>query len=459
MESFDLIVIGAGPGGMEAATRAAIKKKKVALVNGARIWGHGLHGAYKSKGMYELARAFRIAKKRGWGYIPSPGEVNFAELNQQLLEGTNELEDIYKRQLRKLCIHEFRGMAQFVDDHTVQIGDIRIRGDYIIIATGTNPRIPPNIDVDGVYIMAPDHFTRNTRNLKSLTILGAGIIGCEFASIMNAIGVKVHLIDSKPAILNHEDEDLYTFLNRSFAEEGIIIHHSSSVTEITKTGDNMVRTVLQNGEVIITEAALIATGRTPNTQYLNPQKAGVQTDSYGYIPVNGFTRTNVPHIYAVGDVGQRTEGLDMALVHVAEAEAVCAVDHIFENGKAISLNHIPFIIFTMPMVAGAGMNEKQARKLYPDIRVAKYEYVHNHRAHAMRYYEGYVKLIVGPNGDDRILGMRAIGPMADSIIGEVSLMIELGLPYTKLINMIHAHPSLSESLQSAARMIEGTLQY
>ena len=457
MKKYDLAILGAGPGGMAAARRAAVKNKKVALINGARIWGHGLHGAYKSKGMYELAMAFRISQKRGWGYIPSPGEVNFEELSQQLIQGTNELENIYLKQLKKLSIDEYRGLGRFVDPHTLAVGDNELSAENIIIATGTRPAIPDHITSDEKFIMTPDLFIRNTRNLKSILILGAGIIGCEFASILHALGVEVHLVDNKPAILNHEDEDIYKFLNHSFNAEGINVYHSSKLLEMKLEKGEKVRSTLDGNRTIITDAALISTGRLPNVESLALENAGVDTDNRGFIPVDNSTRTNIHHIFAVGDVGQRTKGIDMALVHVAEAEAHCAIDCLCEKQRSLIINHIPFIIFTMPMIAGAGMNENEAVQHFPNVRVARYEYVNNHRAHAMRNYEGYVKLIVAPEEDDRILGVRAIGPMADSIIGEVSLLIEQDLPYTKLINMIHAHPSLSESLQSAAQLIEGSI--
>lgn len=444
---------------MAAANRATLKKKKVVLINGARLWGHGLHGAYKSKGMYELARAYRISKKRGWGFTPNVEDINFEEMNQQLLDGANNLENIYKNQLHKFGIKECKGMASFIDEHTLQVGDLKIEAKNIIIASGTNPHIPPQIKCDEKLIMSPDLLIRNHKQIKSLTILGAGIIGCEFASIMNAFGVEVHLIDNKPAILNHEDDDIYGFLNMSFTLEGIHVHHSSTLKKMAVSNDGKVHSIINENETIITDAALISTGREPNTASLKLKNAGVETGKFGYIPVNAFTQTNIPNIYAVGDVSRRTTGLDMALVHIAEAEGRKAVDHICGSQQPMTMHHIPFIIFTMPMIAGAGINEKQAEERYTKPRIAIYEHVHNHRAQAMRYYEGFVKLIVGPKGDDRILGLRAIGPMADSLIGEVSVLIEHEIPYTHLLDSIHAHPSLSESLLNAARMIEGSLKF
>jgi dihydrolipoamide dehydrogenase len=456
-KKYDIAVLGAGPGGMAAATHAATQGQKVALVNAAKIWGHGLHGAYKSKGMYELARAYRMAQQRGWGYAPGASGVDFQEMSEQLVEGTNTLENIYIEQIKRFNIDEFRGEGKFIDPHHIRVGEEILEAKFVIIATGTRPRIPPHIAPDGKYIMTPDAFTRNTRSLKSIVILGAGIIGCEFAAILNALGVEVHLIDNKSAILNHEDEDIYGFLNRSFIADGIKVYPETKALSMQVDGET-VKTELACDVTLVTEGALVSTGRMPNSEKLNLASINLPTDKHNYILVDGFTQTEYPHIYAVGDVAHRTKGLDMALVHVAEAEARCAVNHILGSEAPLRLNHIPFIIFTMPMIAGAGLNEKEARQRFSNPRVAKYEYVRNHRAHAMRYFEGFVKLIVGPEGDDRILGVRAIGPMADTLIGEVSVLIEHEIPYTKLLNSIHAHPSLSESLLNAARLIDGSLK-
>jgi dihydrolipoamide dehydrogenase len=190
---------------------------------------------------------------------------------------------------------------------------------------------------------------------------------------------------------------------------------------------------------------------------LNLESVGIETDPWGFIPVNENLQTNVPHVYAVGDVGQRNTPLDLALVQVAEAEGRMAVKHIFGESIDIHPEHIPFIIFTMPMIAGAGLNETQARSRYGKIRVAKFSNIRNHRYRAMQSHAGFLKLIVGPQGDDRILGVRAAGAEADNVIGEVAVLIDKQVPYTYLLDCIHAHPSLAESLQNAARVIAGIL--
>jgi dihydrolipoamide dehydrogenase len=166
-------------------------------------------------------------------------------------------------------------------------------------------------------------------------------------------------------------------------------------------------------------------------------------------------RTNVPHIYAVGDVGERNTPADIALVHVAEAEGRCAAYSILGRQFTQNMDHVPYIIFTIPMIAGAGLSETVARDRYGDVRVGKYPYGRNHRAHAVFPPIGFVKLIVGPEGDDRILGIRAIGRDADALVAAASIMIERALPYTYILDAMMPHPSLMECLQGAAHIVAG----
>ena len=196
-------------------------------------------------------------------------------------------------------------------------------------------------------------------------------------------------------------------------------------------------------------------GRNASTQGLNLDAAGVEADERGYIPTSDDMRTNVPHIYAVGDVGERNTPADIALVHVAQAEGRCAAYSILEQQFTQNMDHVPYIIFTIPMIAGAGLSETVARDKYGEVRVGKYPYGRNHRAHAVFSPIGFVKLIVGAEGDDRILGIRAIGRDADALVAAASIMIERALPYTYILDSIMPHPSLMECLQGAAHIVAG----
>ena len=452
--NFDVLVVGAGPGGMAAATRGALKGLKVGLVNGYRIGGSGIHGAYKSKGLYELAKDHLVATKTDRGYKPVAARIDFKQVYDQLIDGAEELEGLYRDQIPMLGITEIKGMASFVDEHTVEVDGRRYWGKHIIIATGTRPRWLPRIDRDHNLIMSSDDIVSLTELPDSLVIVGAGVIGCEFASIFNSFGSRVTLLDNKPAILSHEDDDVAAFLTENFEKNGIEVIQSTMLDRIAVRGEE-VSTKLQNGRELKSARVLIAVGREACADQLGLENTGVELDAEGYITMDEYCRTSVPHIYAAGDVSKMPTHLDLSLVHVAEAEGHQAIHHILGGRNPMPMNHIPFIIFTIPMIAGAGDNEKTAIAKYGAARTATLDNVHNHRAHAMRSFTGFVKLIVGPEGDDRILGVRACGPQADTLIGEVSLCIQHNLPYTDLMDAVHAHPSLSESLHNAARMLAG----
>ena len=452
----EIVVIGAGPAGMAAALAGGACGKRVTLISDGALLGDGLHGAYKSKAMWELAHDRVIASKSGFGYTPTVGEVRFAEIHEQLDRGVEELSDLYGRYLERFEIELVRGRARFTDPHAVEVDGARLEADHFVIATGSRPRTLPGVPVDGRHIMTTEHIVELADGFESLLIVGAGVSGCEFASIFNALGVSVTLLDSAPRLLGNEDEDLSALITEFYRRAGIDVRFSVR-TQSMAIVDGRVRARLTDGCVVVTDRALLSIGREGATADLGLHKAGVALGDGGIIPVNDHLQTNVPHIYAVGDVGVRNTPLDMALVHVADAEGRMAIQQLCGRPIAIHPEYVPFIIFTLPMIAGAGWNETQARQRHGDVRVAKFLNARNHRYHAMRSFEGYVKLIVAPQGDDRILGVRAIGEQADNVIGTVAVLIDNGIPYTYLIDALQAHPSLGESLQNAARVIAGYL--
>lgn len=451
---YDLLVIGSGPGGVAAAKVVALQGRRVAMVTNDDLLGYGLSGAYKSKSMYEMAREYATFVNR-WKVCPLGGRVNFAAMTEANTLNAEALREIYVRQFAELGIALLSGYGSFVDPHTVEVKGERYTAASIVIATGTTPRLLPELPNDPQRILTSDGIVLLDRDLKSLLVLGAGVIGCEFASIFAALGVKVTLVDSRARILPQEDADVSSFVASGFEQLNMEVRSNARAQSIVLTGDQ-VTTDLGDGHPVVTDAVLLAIGRVPNVGRLGLERAGVTTDRWGAIPVNEHLQSNVPHIYAVGDVGQRDTQLDLALVHVAEAEGRHAAGHILgQINDYLSLHHVPFIIFSLPMVAGAGESETTARERYGEVRVGKYANCRNHRAHARRARAGFIKLIVGPAGDDRVYGVRAVGDGVDTIIGEVSTMIEHGLPYTRLLDSVHAHPSMSESLQGAARIIAG----
>jgi len=451
-----IVVIGAGPAGMAAALEAGARGQRVRLISDGTLLGDGLQGAYKSKALWELARDRTIARKRGYGYAPTGEAVRFAEIHEQLAAGVEELSEIYSRYLESYAVELILGRARFVDSRAVEVNGERIEAEAFVIATGARPRTLPGIPVDGHRIMTTEHVVDVAETFESLLVVGAGVSGCEFASAFRALGVDITLLDSAPRLLGNEDTDLSDLITESYRRTEIDVRFSAQ-TKSMRIVDGRVQTMLDDGSVVLTERALLSIGRVGATTGLGLEAAGVTVGAGGVIPVNDNLQTNVPHIYAVGDVGTRNTPLDMALVHVADAEGRMAIHHWMGKPIAIHPEYVPYIIFTLPMIAGAGLTEAQARERHGVVRVAKFLNARNHRYHAMRSFEGFVKLVVGPVGDDRILGVRAIGQQADNVIGTVAVLIDNGIPYTYLLDALQAHPSLGESLQNAARVIAGLL--
>jgi dihydrolipoyl dehydrogenase len=456
MARFDLAVLGGGPGGMAAALSAATQGFDVALIDGGSFLGYGLHGAYKSKALWEAARDWISAERLGWACIPDGRATLFDKIHARVELGMTDLTGMYLQYMRLKKVRFVRGFGAFADPHTIDVDGQSIEADSIIIATGSRPRLIEGVKVDGTVIMTSDDIVDIREHFDSLLVIGAGVLGCEFSSIFSALGVNVTLLDRAPRLLRNDDPDISDLLTDVYRRNEVEVRGGVRVKAV-KLANGGVRTELADGSNIITDRALISIGRVPCSDNLNLKSGGVETDAWGFIPVNENLQTNVPHVYAIGDVGQRNTPLDLALVQVAEAEGRMAVKHICGESIDIHPEHVPFIIFTMPLIAGAGLNETQARERYDNIRVAKFSNMRNHRYRAMQSHEGFLKLIVGPKGDDRILGVRAIGREADNVIGEVTVLIDKKVPYTYLLDCVHAHPSLAESLQNAARVIAGIL--
>jgi len=453
VRTVDVVVLGGGPGGLSAATTLALRGLEVVVVNDGHVMGYGIEGAFKSKAEFEIARLYAHTTLRQ-DLFETRSPPSFGAVKLAIERAAKDLSFGIKTQLKRLGIELIKGKGRFADPETIIVGDDMLQAPNIVIATGSVPRVFPGITVDAKRILTSDEIVRLTSLPDSLLILGAGVIGCEFASIFNELGSKVQLVDTQARILSSEDQDLSDFLTRGFSLRGIEVIPSCRFEKLAVTDDG-VCTTLSNGQQVKTESVLFAVGRNASTQGLNLDVAGVEKDERGYIPTSDDMRTNVPHIYAVGDVGERNTPADIALVHVAQAEVLCAAYSILGQQFTQNMDHVPYIIFTIPMIAGAGLTETVARDKYGDVRVGKYPYGRNHRAHAMFPPIGFVKLIVGPEGDDRVLGIRVIGRDADALVVAASIIIERALPYTYILDSIMPHPSLMECLQGAAHIVAG----
>jgi dihydrolipoamide dehydrogenase len=330
-----------------------------------------------------------------------------------------------------------------------------IHAEHIVIATGSKPRKLPEIPVDEEHILTSDGIFSLPAQPQSIVIIGAGVIGCEFATIFaNLGGTRVHLIDRAERILPFEDEDVSEVIAKGLERKGVVIHRSAKLEHIAVV-NGQVEYLLSypdgRTETVTVEKALLSVGRTPVIHGLGLETAGVVFDPQRGAPVLQGNQTSVPHIHIVGDA----TGSNM-LVNLGEMQARYVVAKAFgQDPKPVSYDNVSTIMFLDPEVAGVGLNEQQCRKQGIAYRMARIDYSCLARAIAMRRTKGFFKLLVTHDADMRVLGMRAVGEHASSAIQAVALMIRLGTPIAELACLVHPHPSITEGVQECARMLLG----
>jgi len=465
MERYDLVVIGGGPSGYAAAIRGIDFKKKVCLIERAKIGGAGIYnGALSSKTLWELASK-----------VASVNELITAKGKEKFYLEWNEVQNVLKEAIfdrkfqyschikllqeetmSKLLTYE-RGSASFVNEHEILIEnggeEKRIHADNVVIATGSKPRELANIKVDHVHILTSDSVEKIDDFPKSIVIVGAGVIGCEYATIFSNFGkTKVHIIDRQERILPFEDPDISKLISKNFENNGVIVHSEANLERL-ESKDGEVEYELsypdKPNEIIRVEKALLSVGRVPSIDSLKMENAGVKMSKRGVHIGDDDTQTNVPHIFVAGDVSGH-----IALVNVGEIEARHAVEKAFDNVESrLGYENICTIMFLNPEVAAVGLNEQQCIDSNTPVKVVKVDFSVIARAIAMRKTTGFFKIIVSNNEEMRIIGMRAVGEHASSAIQAIGLLIKLNMPIHVLAELVHPHPSIVEGIQECVRML------
>jgi dihydrolipoamide dehydrogenase len=468
MVRYDLCVIGAGPAGYAAAMRAVDFGKRVLLIEKDKLGGAGLHnGALSSKTFWEISQDLARWRKQN-AHFGLPGvQVPFADIvaqvhvavNERMLQLSRHIEGCNDCELHA-DIHYVKGQAFLESNHHIRVdskqGPQHFEAEFVILATGSRPRLLPHIQVDEQIILSSDGVGNLKDYPESIVVLGAGVIGCEFATIFASLGrTKVYLIDKADRILPFEDADIVTIVEKNLEANGATIHrHASLLRMEIKEGRVEYELRYSDGrqEIFNVEKALIAVGREPNTEGLGLENTDVQLTDRGHIlELAKDTRTTAANIFAVGDITA-----DIALVNVGELEGRFAVETMFGYAhKDLCYDNISTIMFLEPEVAGVGMNEIQAQCAGLCYRVATWNYDCIPRAIAMRQTEGFFKILVTDDAEMRILGMRAIGQDASSAIQAVALLICMGKGIHELAEMVHPHPSITEGVQECVRMLLG----
>ncbi len=466
-ERYDLVILGAGPAGYAAAVRAHDLGKQVLLIEKDRIGGRGIQeGALSSKTMWHLANDYAGARRNDRGFVAHDVNLSYASVMRAVNAAVCERRELLSRQLEGLggvgCATGGRvwresGTGRFVSPHEVNIeradgSALRVRGDHFLIATGSVPRRLPGIDVNGDLVVTSDHIESWPSFPESMVVVGAGVVGCEFATVFGHYGrTKLYLLDRRPRILPFEDEDVSQLITHSFEKMGVTIHREANL-ESLKVVNGKVEYVVTSPEgtrTVRVDRALISAGRVPNTANLGLDAAGVEVGRSGSITVNG-TRTTARHIFAAGDTTA-----DVALANVAELEGRHAVETMFGVAPhPIRYDALSAIMFLHPEVASVGLGEQQARERKVPYRVAV---VHNQlvsRNVAMRSTGGFIKLLARPDSH-RILGLRVVGPQASSCIQGIAFLIEKDATLEDIDYCVHPHPAVTEGVQECARLLLG----
>ncbi len=465
MKKYDLVVIGAGPSGYAAAMRAIDFKKKTLLIEKNRVGGAGVtNGALSSKTWWELSRetaAFRKNLKRFNIKEPS---INYDEIQAEVKRAVHERKSMLEEHMELLEGSNYNDLLEFRQGNALLISQNEIEitkgatkevvwADNIILATGSRPRLLPELPIDEKIVLTSEGIETLTDFPESMVIVGAGVIGCEYATIFSGFGkTKVHLIDKGDRILPFEDEDVVRIIERNMENNGVLIHRNSKLIRMEILHGRVEYELEYDGgskEVFNVEKALVSVGRVPNFESLWNDKVNININKRGV--EDNDTQTNVSNIYAVGDLTA-----DISLVNVGELEGRYAVEKIFSKPKRkLVYENISNIMFLSPEVAGVGLNETQAREKNLNYKVVTLDYTCIPRAIAKRNTQGFIKLLVTNDEDMKILGMKVVGNHASSAIQAVALLISMNKGIEELAECVHPHPSITEGIQECVRMLMG----
>lgn len=457
MKKFDAVVIGAGPGGYVCAIRLAQLGMKTALIDRDNLGGTCLNwGCIPSKALIHAAHLYETmthsASDMGFSYKDL--SLDFKKLNEWKNSVVHKLTSGIGGLCKRHGIEVFMGTAEFKSKTQLEVtlNDSKqkevIEFAKAVIATGSDSASLPGIQINGQQIVTSKEALNLPELPKSLTLIGGGVIGLELGCFYSMLGTRVTVLEYADQLLPGTDTDLVRVVEKAILARGAEVHTKFKVAGAEIKGKKVVvRGTNRDGKEASFESdiCLLSVGRRPFTKFLAPEKAGVQLDARGFIPVNRSLQTNVPNIYAIGDC---TAG--MALAHRASHEALVAAAHLAGDSKAmVDYRVIPAAIFTEPEIASVGLSEAEAKAKGIEIKVGKFPFAALGRALANHSSDGFCKIIGNAKTND-LLGMHIVGPQAGNLIAEGALAIEMGASVEDLALTIHTHPTFPEAIMEAA---------
>lgn len=452
--SYDIIIVGSGPGGYVAAIRASQLGMKVGVIEKSELGGICLNwGCIPTKSLLKSGQVFNYIKHAAdYGIsIEGKAKADFGKMVQRSRGVADGMSKGIQFLFKKNKIDHIQGYGKLKDNQTVEVTDAdgntqEIKAKHIILATGARSKELPNLKQDGKKIIGYREALTLPKQPESMIVVGSGAIGSEFANFYNSVGTKVTLVEFLPNVVPNEDEEVSKQLGRSFKKAGIKVMVSSSVESVDTSG-NICKVVIKTKkgeETHEAEIVLSAVGVTPNLENIGIEKLGIELEK-GKIKVDDYYKTNLTGVYAIGDIVHGP-----ALAHVASAEGITCVEKIAGlNPEPVNYNNIPACTYTSPEVASVGLTETAAKEAGFEIKVGKFPFTASGKASAAGERDGFVKLIFDEKYGE-LLGAHLIGANVTEMIAELVVARKLETTGHELIKSIHPHPTMSEAIMEAA---------
>ncbi len=448
MSEFDLVIIGGGSGGYACALRSAQLGKSVVLIEADKVGGTCLHrGCIPTKALLhsaEIADGAREGAK--FGVKSSFDGIDMAGVNSYKDGVVSRLHKGLQGLIKSRAITYVEGHGKLVSKNSVEVNGQIYTGKNIVLATGSYAKSLPGLEIDGKQIITSDHGTKMDYVPKSVIVLGGGVIGCEFASVWKSFGAEVTIIEGLPHLIALEDESSSKQLERAFRKRGINFELGTFFKSVT-TNKKGVEVTLENGKSFTAELLLVSVGRGPVSANLGYEEAGITMDR-GYVLVDEKCRTNVPGIWAVGDLIPTQQ-----LAHVGFAEGMLVAEEIAGlNPRPINYDGIPRVTYSDPEVASVGLTTAEAKRRGHEIVELSYDLAGNGKAQILGT-AGSIKLIAEKDGP--ILGVHMVGARVGELLAEAELIFNWEARAVDVASLIHAHPTLSEAMGEAHMALAG----
>ncbi|MGH9122344.1 MAG: dihydrolipoyl dehydrogenase [Acidimicrobiales bacterium] len=453
-----MVVIGGGPAGYAAALRGGLAGLNIAVVESYKVGGTCLHrGCIPAKEILETAAVLRtVAGAKEFGISVDQPLLDFAQSQARKRKVVDQLWKGLQGLMKRRKVTTIEGTGSLFADHLVRVDDgTELYGKHVILATGSVPRTIPGFEVDGRLVLTSDEILELERVPRSVAVIGAGAVGCEFASALADLGSQVTLLEALPKVLPGCDSDVADVLVRAFKKRGITVKTGAMVAGHEPAPDGA-STVLQlgDGSSLPVEAVAICVGRRPLSEHLGLDGTAVEVDKRGFVVVDELMRTGEPGVFAGGDLVDTP-----ALAHVGFAEGMLAIDQILgERAIPVDYGKVPWCIYTHPEVAFAGMTEEAARAAGLDVITKKDPYGGNGRALIVGEPEGVVKVVAERLADGRagrVLGVHMAGPWVTEQLGQAYLSVNWEATPGEIAQYVQPHPTLSEAFSETMLALSG----